>query len=70
MTTDTEQALIDAWRVAEQAWKADPANRDKERALNRAADELRRWRRTHTPEGIAYANEPKTYRDDTGDNAP
>lgn len=64
MTEPTEAELIEAWRAAEQTWRADPFNPEKERALDRAADALRRWRRSNTPEGIAYANAPKTYKDD------
>jgi hypothetical protein len=65
-----EQALLDAWRVANEVWQADVFNKEKEAALDRAADALNRWRRVETPEGRAYADSPKTYADETGDNAP
>ena len=68
--TGEEQALFDAWRAAERVWKADPLNREKEQAVERASWALNVWRRTNTPEGIAYANAPKTFRDETGDNDP
>jgi len=63
----TESELLEAWRAAEETWHADPLNREKERALDRAADALRLWRRVNTPEGRAYADVPKTFKDDDPD---
>jgi hypothetical protein len=63
----TEGELIAAWEAANQTWQADPLNPDKERALNDAAFALRQWRRWNTPEGRAYADSPKTYKNDDDD---
>jgi|tagenome__1003787_1003787.scaffolds.fasta_scaffold20703799_5 hypothetical protein len=62
-----EVKLIAAWEAANRAWQADPFNPDKERAVNDAAFALRQWRRWNTPEGRAYADSPKTYKDDGDD---
>lgn len=68
MTTEAE--LIQAWEAANKVWQADVFNKEKEKTLEDARWALHSWRRWNTPEGRAYAESPKTYKDETGDNAP
>ena len=70
MLSNREAELIAAWEVANKAWQADVFNPEKERTLNHAAAALNRWRRVETPEGRAYAESPKTYKDESGDSDP
>ena len=64
MTREAERA----WRAAHDAWTADP-NPDTERALNRAADTLRRARHgTHAAEGVTNADQRETFDDDDDEN--
>lgn len=65
MTTEAE--LIAAWEAAHEVWQADVFNAEKERAVSDAAFALHQWRRWNTPEGRAYAESPKTFKDDEGD---